>query len=84
MKENLIKLLTIAKMELFAPVGGGGVGVIAWAIKLAPIISIIAALTGIILGIMSYRLKKKMASMEIEYYSAKVEHYKKLSNEKLS
>lgn len=76
MKENLFKILTLAKMEIVAPVSGGGVGIFAWAVKLAPLISIIAALIGITLGIMSYRLKRKQALMEMEYYSTKVNQFK--------
>ncbi len=82
MKDQFIKLLSFTKMELIAPVGGGGIGVITWAIKWAPIISIVAALTGIILGILSYRLKKKQAQLEIEYYSTKVNYYKRMNSEK--
>ncbi len=75
MKENLFKVLSFGKMEMFAPVSGGGIGVLTWAVKMAPIISIIAAVIGIVLGIMSYRLKRKQSLLEIEYYEAKVKQF---------
>jgi hypothetical protein len=76
MKDFSIKFLSIAKMEVFAPVSGGGVGFFAWAIKMAPVFSIIAAAIGIILGVLSYLQKRKIAKLEAEYYNAKINQFK--------
>ncbi len=77
MKDLYVKLLNVAKMEILAPISGGGVGFFAWAVKLAPVISILAAVIGIVLGVMSYRLKRKIANMEAEYYQAKTKSLNK-------
>lgn len=76
MRDLCMKFLNVAKMELLAPVSEGGVGILAWAVELAPLISIFAAITGVVLGVMSYRLKRKQTRMEMEYYSAKVNQFK--------
>ncbi len=76
MRDHLMKFLYVAKMEVLAPISGGGVGIFAWAVKLAPLISIIAAIIGIVLGVLSYRLKRKQAQMEMDYYTAKVNQFK--------
>ncbi len=76
MKEHFVKILSIAKMEFIAPVSGSGLGITALVIKLAPYVSVIAALTGIVLGIMSYLLKRKQATVEMEYRSAQIKYYR--------
>lgn len=76
MKATFIKLLVDSKMEWIAPVSGGGVGIFTWAVQLAPIISIIAAIVGLVLGIMSYRLKCQQARMDIELKRARINQLK--------
>ncbi len=76
MKEHFIKLLSITKMEFIAPSTGGGIGIVAWFIRLAPFIPAIAGITGIVLGILSYRLKKQQAALEMEYKRAQIKHFR--------
>lgn len=67
-------------MELFAPLSGGGIGIWAWIERLAPVISIIAAVTGIILGVLSYSLKRRQQRVEEEYLKVKIERFRHEQN----
>ena len=75
-KAYFLKLLVDSKMEWIAPVSGGGFGIFAWAVKLAPIISIVAAIIGVVLGVMSYRLKSRQARLAIELHQEQINQLK--------
>lgn len=75
----LTKVTSIKRMPVIAPLSGGSVS--ALLLQWAPLISLTAAIIGIVLGILSYRLKKQQANMEMEYFMAKIENLKKRSNE---
>ncbi|TLX73692.1 hypothetical protein E9993_14640 [Labilibacter sediminis] len=76
MRDQLFKFLLLTKIEVLAPVGGGGVGIFAWAVKLAPFISVTAAVIGVVLGIMSFRLKRKQAKLEMALTKAQLNQFK--------
>ena len=47
-----------------APTTGGIVGIISFFEKITPILTVISLLTGIVLGILSYRLKLKKSKQD--------------------
>ncbi len=78
MKTQLFKFLTLAKVEVVAPVSGGSVGIFTWAVKMAPVISIAAAIIGIVIGVWSFLLKRKQANLQMELTRAQL---KQINNE---
>jgi len=84
MRDQLFKMFTTTKMEILAPISGGGVGIFAWAVKLAPLISIIAAVIGVALGIMSYRLKRQVSMKENELLNERLKQLKSNHENRLS
>lgn len=49
-----------------APLTGGGIGIIGICEKMAPVLTVISILIGIVLGIISFYLKRKLIKKEIE------------------
>ena len=60
------KLLSKTSVAVGAPTTGGIVGIISFFEKITPVLTVVSLLTGIVLGILSYRLKLKKAQHEKE------------------
>lgn len=49
-----------------APTTGGAVGIVAMCEQLAPVLTVVSIMVGITLGILSYRLKRKLILKQLE------------------
>lgn len=54
-----------------APIGGGVIGILSFFEKITPLLTVVSLVTGIVLGIMSYCLKRRKTLKEIE----EIEHH---------
>lgn len=57
MKHLYLQVADKLYLQVTAPLTGGGTGLILWAEQIAPLISIVAAVVGIILGLLTFLLK---------------------------
>lgn len=65
MIEKAKEAFTHPGVTVGAPLSGSLVGFIEICRQMAPVLTVISLLVGIVLGIMSYRLKKKLADKKI-------------------
>lgn len=65
MIDKIKDAFTHTSVTVGAPVSAGLVGLIDICRQLAPVLTVISLITGIILGIMSYRLKKKLVQKKV-------------------
>jgi hypothetical protein len=49
-----------------APIGGSLIGILSFFEKITPLLTVVSLLTGIILGILSFRLKRRKILKELE------------------
>jgi len=57
--EKIKDTLAHTAVTVGAPVSAGGIGIVSLCEKIAPVLTVISLLTGIILGILSFMLKRR-------------------------
>jgi len=60
------ELLSHTTVTVGAPVTGGGIGIISLFESIVPVLTVLSIVTGITLGILSYRLKRKVIMKQLE------------------
>lgn len=66
MIERLKDTLASSSVHIGAPLGAGGFGIIAICEKIAPVLTVLSLLIGIILGIISFALKRKLIKKQLK------------------
>ena len=60
------KALSHTVVTVGAPVTGGGIGIISLLENMVPLLTVISLITGLVLGCLSYRLKRRLYKKQLE------------------
>lgn len=66
MIERLKDTLASSSVHIGAPLAGGGFGIIAICEKIAPVLTVLSLITGIVIGILSCIWKRKLINKQID------------------